>query len=81
MPHRLRKPIVRELDFILMQGRALVVRMARDGVQVKRKGERWNPTAYCVPWQSLYTTGARLRAIENLRGRAAKRAARRGGRP
>ena len=80
MPHRLRKPIVRELDAVLVQGRALVVRVARDGVLVKRKGERWSPTAYFVPWQSLYTTGARLRAIENMRERAARGAARRGGR-
>ena len=53
---------------------------ASDAAVVKRKGERWNPTAYFIPWQSLYTTGARLRAIENLRGRAANRAARRGSR-
>jgi hypothetical protein len=81
MPYRLRKPIVRELDSVLVQGRTLVIRMRRDGVEVKRKGERWNPTAYFVPWQSLYTTGARLRAIENARERAARRAARRWRRP
>jgi hypothetical protein len=36
---------------------------------------------YFVPWQSVYIVGARLRAIENERERAARKAARRGGRP
>ncbi len=78
MPHPLRYAVVRELDFVQVQGRALVVRIARDGVHVKRKGERWSPTAYFVSWHSLYATGARLRAIENMRERGGHRDARRG---
>ena len=78
MPCLLRRQIVRQLDAVFVQGRSLVVRVRRDGSEVKRKGERWNPTAYFMPWQSIYRTGARLRAIENARVRAARKAARRG---
>jgi hypothetical protein len=52
MPCLLRRQIVRQLDAVFVQGRSLVVRVRRDGIEVKRKGERWNPTAYFVPWQS-----------------------------
>ncbi len=79
MPHRMRKPLVRELDAVLVRGRALIARVRHDGIELKRKGERW-PTGYFVPWLSVYNAGARLRAIENARERAARRAARRGGR-
>ena len=81
MPCLLRRQIVRQLDAVLVHCRSLVVRVRRDGIEVKRKGERWNPSAYFVPWQSVYAVGARLRAIENARERAARRTARRGGRP
>ena len=81
MPCLLRRQIIRQLDAVFIQGRCLVVRVRRDGIEVKRKGERWSPTAYFVPWQSVYTTNAHLRAIENVRERAARKAARRGGLP
>ena len=47
MPCLLRRQIVRQLDAVFVQGRSLVVR--REGIEVKRKGERSNPTAYFVP--------------------------------
>ena len=79
MPCLLRRQSVRQLEAVSVQGRSLVVRVRRDGIEVKRKGERWNPTAYFIPWKSIYRTGARLRAIENARESAARKAARRGG--
>ena len=81
MPCLLRRSIVREIDTVFVQGRSLVIRVRRAGIEVKRKGERWTPTAYFVPWHSLYNTGARLRALENARDRASRKAAARKVRP
>jgi hypothetical protein len=45
MPHRMRKPLMRELDAVLVRGRALIARVRHDGIELKKKGERW-PTGY-----------------------------------
>jgi hypothetical protein len=36
---------MRELDAVLVRGRALIARVRHDGIELKKKGERW-PTGY-----------------------------------
>lgn len=78
MTTSLTKPVTRILEDIYERGRPLMVRLTREGIYVKRTGERWT-TAYLCPWQAAYTVGAKIRAREIQAERVAKRKAKRGG--
>lgn len=60
----LSKNVERVIEDAYVRGKALVARMTRAGIQIKRKGERWESSGYTVPWDAIYFHGARLKAAE-----------------
>lgn len=60
---QLLKPVTRELQHVMIQGKSLVVRIMHDGIYVKRKGEHWD-SAYHLPWETVYYQGGKLKAQE-----------------
>lgn len=70
------KQIARVLDHVLIRGRRGVVRIAPEGVYIKRERERWG-SAYFVPWMAVYSVGAKMKLDAKKKEKAAKRKARR----
>jgi hypothetical protein len=62
---------------VLHRGRALVVRVAPEGIYTKGARERWS-SAYLVPWTALDDLGARLKARRDAEDKKQRRRARRG---
>jgi len=76
MTTELRKMVTRLVETFYVKGRPLVVKMTMEGIYLKRQKERWS-SAYFVPWQAMYVYGARIRALQIMDARKAKKKARR----
>lgn len=74
----LKRDVERVVEDARIRGRPLVARMTRVGVQIKRKGERWESSGYTIPWDAIYFQGARLKAAATRAAPKRRRLANRG---
>lgn len=66
---------VTRITQVLHRGGVLVVKMAPEGIYLKRARERWS-SAMLVPWNAAYDVGAKLKARREREEKAARRKAR-----
>jgi hypothetical protein len=67
----LTRPVRRQLD-IVERGRPLVVKVAREGIYIRRRGEReYGPACYLLPWSSVYFYAC-ARTVQERKKEAAK---------
>ena len=68
----LKKDVKRLLPDDYFKGKPMAFKASREGVYIKLQGQRWT-TAYFVPWQAIYSVGAKLKAKEIAHARKEKR--------
>lgn len=71
----LQKEVTR-ITQVMHRGGLLVVKMAPEGIYIKRARERWS-SAMLVPWTAAYDVGAKLKVRREREEKAARRKERR----